>query len=308
MKTFWITVLTIALIGIVLIGIGFGMGSVGDFYIDANGNYHGNEEGSMREETLNEFKNINIDLGSAQLNIVKGDSYKIVIENERNNEIEYSVENGALNLRQERILMIFGFRFKYPEVTLYLPETAEFNDVNIHLASGSANVEKLAANNWRTKVSSGKVTLNNVSSKQAELNVSSGKLTLNGFSADNAECKLSSGTFEMADSRLQNVKAKVSSGKVLMKNIDIDSLDCTVTSGNVSVGGKLNKNAKLKVSSGKMLLDINGSAKDYNRVLTATSGGCYVDGQKQEGVFDVGTEKSIEAKVTSGKVEINFDR
>lgn len=328
MKKFWLTILAVALIGLALICVGAGLGGFKySFYVDENGFHRENEVLEMREEKLNGFKNIDVDLSSANLNFVEGDEFKIEIMNERNDEIKYSVEDDTLKVSQKPFFAIFSFWVKTPTVTVYTPANAEFDNVKIQLSSGKANVDGMTANTCCAKLSSGNAKLKNIDAETSELVLSSGKLVLDGFKTDSLDYKISSGNVEIANLSAKTVNGKVmsgqlvvsksnlgefastvSSGKVVMEGIASDSLDCSVSSGSVNISGELNGKTKLHVSSGSLTLDIDGSSKDYNRVLTATSGSVRVDGQKQEGVFDIGAEKTIEAKVTSGKIEINFNK
>ncbi|MDR0914345.1 MAG: DUF4097 domain-containing protein [Oscillospiraceae bacterium] len=292
-KKFRLICLVFAIVGICLATIGFLTGGNTQSYIDLNGiHFEKFETQTISNNPIGEFYDIEIDVSSAKVSVLRGDDYKIEIENTAVPAISYKLEGKKLVVSQGKdfIWYLFFGGFTSNSVNIYVPEDAQINTVTSDMSAGSINVNDITCDYFYSNLTSGSVHINNVAATEFKSEMTSGSLTVDGLESDNMDVSLTS-------------------GKVEAKNVTTRELfNFDMTSGYMSLEGKLNGKIKSNITSGSADLFLQGNAADYSRVINVTSGSVKVNGLKQEGSFiSPSAKNSVEIDMTSGSFNIQFE-
>jgi len=294
-KSLWLAILLVATIGIVLMISGFMFGAETNLYIDRGGLHMGSSDlEHIVENNIGEINEIEIDMSSGNIEILPAGDYSFEIYRRDNSSISYSFSGGKLYVKQNLTLswrlFDFGLGHKTEKVIVYLPESALLRSADLKISSGRIDASSIDCQNLNLKISSGTAHINNVISNEATAKVSSGNVKISGIEAKNLQIEITSGSLKADDVKSQGFSARVSSGTV-------------------NLSGKFLGDSDVRVTSGTVNMEIDGAEKDYRRIFSVSSGSVYVNGKRNPGSdSNTGANNSLNVKVSSGTVRVNFSR
>lgn len=290
--------IVLCLIAIVFITYGLGaimLFSSPKIFNSEKNSYNINDEKSV---SINGINNINVNVSSAQINVIPSNSSEVKVLYYGNITTSSSYPKPELecyssgdtiyiNIKTKNI-MNFGFFSSNIKLDVNIPAVYSNNlrlnsssgNINLsslklknlacNLSSGSTNIKQVSAEVFNYNSSSGSITTENLITKTSNLNSSSGSQRLIGFTGD-LKASSSSGSIRTEYSSFDNnININASSGSVTVKLPESSTfhLDAAASSGSirssfpVTVTGNNNRHA-LKGTVGN----------DKNEVSIHTSSG-----------------------------------
>ena len=220
-------------LGILLVIIGFSSGAADD--IDWRKDFANNENLYDFNEDYSDVKSIDIDLQYGEVQIKKGDTFRIEGYNLWKDRFKSEVKDGVWKISDEgfkgtnhwsfRVWPLnFGYHSDYtPDITIYVPQDFKAYEFSLQMDAGSVEIESLTAI-LRTKMS-----------------VGAGEIIVNELDAINADIKCGAGKIELAGNITGDVNVDCNVGKVELnldgKESDYDyEVECNL--GSVSINDK----------------------------------------------------------------------
>jgi len=306
-------------------------------YTEENMNYFGTEK-----EQIDTLKEVEIKSSYADIEIIASDDYYIEYQYYYiDNEPVLTLEGGKLyfddsnmNEGAYSISLSKGCYFK-----IYVPNTAEFNNVSIQTASGEISLGSFVTEELEVENSYGDVVISRVDSKESTVILNSGKLTMENSTLDNISIENSYGDVVLSTINYSNnemdksllmegdISIKMSSGNIKLKDISVESLSADNSYGDFIGDGLFTKEVNAELSSGNIevndsyvdKLDIQSSYGDidlslcakeeeYRMNITSLYGDTRIGEEEYQGsvLIDKGGEKEIKIDASSGNIEIRF--
>jgi|GEM_PF-3614535 len=291
MKKTWQIILIVGIAGILLMAAGFAMNAQLRMTLGRNGFHIGNPpQAADIRESLAPFKDITISLASASVEVIASDKYYIEIIDDNEYAVKYEVHGNKLTVQQDNLWgwNILNFNFSYPHIKVYVPNDASLGDVILELASGTALVDKLNCSSLTTEVASGNMSLTDITAGTLCIDIASGTLNIDGLDSDKLEVSIASGNLDATD-------------------VTSNGLELDIASGWAVLSGTFTGENNIALASGSVTLSTKGRKLDYNRSVSALSGGVYMNGQQVWGEETYpGAKSSFDIGLLSGNVDISF--
>ncbi|MCR4990529.1 MAG: DUF4097 domain-containing protein [Lachnospiraceae bacterium] len=257
-------------------------------------NASGSNDYVSGEIEITEFDDLLVDATSMDVTIEEGDSYSLTYYCLPDN-IPVVEQNGKkLSVRQNTkngiVLLSFSFDFnsdnEYYKITV--PKNAGSITGDLKLTSGALKLSDIELDG-SAKITSGDYNMNNVKGKELKLTATSGG-------------------YLISDCEYDDMQIKVTSGDVKCENVTFKKLDLNVTSGDMKFDNISTDDVFVDMTSGSVKMDIRGREEDYDYSVKVTSGDITIGGNEVTGKYstDKGRAKKIEAKATSGDLNITF--
>lgn len=156
---------------------------------------------------------ISVEIGAYELEICpwEAETYKITGKNVPG--LKCFEQNGTLYLKGSRDF--FGLTGEH-SVTLYIPEGAEFDKVEIEMGAG-------------------KGTINDLTADEIEIQVGAGKLACDNLTANILDFEVGAGKINFTDCRMKDVSAEVGAGKFHYDGTIEGDADVSCAMGNLTV-------------------------------------------------------------------------
>lgn len=185
----------------------------------------------------------------------------------------------------------------------------DFDNIKVHISSGSIKSQSLSAKNMDLTSSSGSIKINDNSADRIYANSSSGSIRFEKCSFNNAEVKASSGSIHFDDNSINYLDAKSSSGSAHVSG-SYDKLNVRSSSGSITVdvNKPLTEDSCFDCSSGSIHLTLPKESS-YKLKYRCSSGSMKneftgTDGKSGSDVCGAGGPL-IETYTTSGSIRIN---
>lgn len=244
---------TVIAIGLVFTIIGgcLGAGSTfakmvtnGDFSFSWGDNHSiiNSEDLKTSYEEFSDVDKLDIDLKYGELTIekVEGNSYKVEADNVvdgftcKNNDgelvIKDNIKNG-INL---------GFKDDiHPTITLYVPENANFDKVNIEMGAGYVNVSDINTKDLGIDLGAGEFEGNKINTEKSTVSVGAGHLIIEEFVTDTIDMECGTGKMEVYGNINGDADVECGIGNIVLSVLNKESnynynIDCGI--GNVTIG------------------------------------------------------------------------
>lgn len=294
----------------------------------------------VKEFTADEaarVRKLNINNYSAKLRVVQGAQLRVeakdvstrYVAEIRNGDTLFLGHNGDVEFN------FFNFNWvnvKKPEITLTIPAGMEFADADFNIGSGSADVQKLTAEDIYYNTGSGRTEMVAITAKR-ELNINSGSgsVHISETTAGNTNINSGSGSVHISEVGSGNVSINSGSGRVVMSNSNFGDTDVNSGSGSISfdmvnVGdlnldtgsgraefknGKINGDIDIESTSGGVSIQAEADLNDYNVDCSTGSGGVWVNGVKVSDGYKVNNSTAhheLDIDGGSGRVSVELYR
>ncbi|MGL5752095.1 MAG: DUF4097 family beta strand repeat-containing protein [Paraclostridium sp.] len=289
------SVLAIA-IGFIFTGIGYAINgslSLNNVLVYTNNNQ--DIKYLSKEEELEPFNNIDIKVDVNDIKIIPSDKYKIEFRyDEKNDKVEYKVEDEILVLKQEAINKNdYSINLKKEDrkyINIYVPTDIILEDITI--TSDVANVN-----------------LNNIASKYLDITCNVGNIKAKDCYIKDVKLKSDTGNIDINKLNSNYIEAYSNIGNIVMKDsINIGKLKMSSDIGNIEVDGKIYGESNISANVGNVEVNIDEDKKMYNYNIKNDLGSFKVDGKKykKELKVDNKSENNINIQCDTGKIELNF--
>jgi len=289
-KTILIIAICMLPIGVIatVLGISFG-GRTGWRYEYGTGKGVVTSEAFSGSQKLDEFDSLDVEVRSAEVVIMRGDSFGIEYSTYKGKEPVITQENGKVTVKQPPTGFVM-FEFGSHDLntfTITVPENSSEISLNVRSSSGDVTLDRIKVSGDVVS-SSGDIMFNDIEGK--EINATSSSGDINGDKVKVAKTRFES-----------------SSGDISMLRVYADDLLAVSSSGDTGVYNSAITNVDCEASSGDVDIELNGKADDYSYDLKASSGDIVVNGVEVEKNYkEDGGNNSIIAKTSSGDVNVSI--
>lgn len=237
---------------------------------------NGDEEAVL---AIEEVEKLNIELGGGELYIEGGDVDYIQITTECKDEFKSYIKNDTLYIEGFDIdgnyLKLTDWDEDRNAAHIIIPRELVLMESNISLGAGS-------------------IEITDVTFGDTEIEVGAGEL-------------------RCTNTKHENLKAELGAGALYMNNIETGESDITVAMGEAVLSGIFNGNMNLECSMGDLDVEIDGKEEEFNYSVEAAMGSATIAGESYEGLasekkVDNGADKTINAEVSMGDMEVSFTR
>lgn len=325
-------------IGIVFLVIGYCFGGFKAIYGNING-FHIAEKKDMVSETkdVDNFENINIDVGSADIEIEKGEKYKIDMEYDKSVEdIAYNVSENCLYVSEKHksnsILNFDLFSINDTKnngkIKIYIPDKAVLSAIKLQLECGDITYRNISFVNTDVVSNVGNVLMENMNCNNINVHSKCGDMIFNNINGDKLIMDSEYGaikaknikigdlisTLKCGDMTIDNVtyeNGKINNdyGDVKCTNIKSNGLDITDKCGEIDIDGELRGINEINSQYGDVNINTSLVEKDYSYDFHGELGDFSIDGKKYgEGVkkSNSSSNNSLTADCKCGDLNVSF--
>lgn len=276
-----------------------------------------------------------VESGSADVRFETADTYGVrLVDYDASERLSYRVEDGVLFVEtdpaNQGISMVMGFftTSRTPEITVYLPEDAELETVNLDQDMGNLEIAGLSAGEMTVSLSMGDAELSGVEADSLQLESDTGDISLSGSTAGSLTMTMNLGNLELEDvavdgtaslendcgditlnsctfGNLQQLSCNL--GDITAENLTADGVTLFCDTGSASLQGKLTGLITAQMNLGDLDLEIAGTREEYAITAETGLGDVRVDGEEAPG-YETVTDAPNRIEVTSelGDVAVDF--
>lgn len=244
------TSLAMILVGVILATIGLlAGGRISSISLTKEGVkvYDSNRSKNVVKESFNLDKFNKIDISSysnlSYIQIVKGEDYKLELQHDEENKINYSVKDGILTINDslEDKIIHFGIYYNNSEqgIKLYVPEDCNLYELKIYVSSSNVKIME-------------------VDCKNIDINNEYGAVELSDISCEDVVLKLESGDLNLTSIESKKISFENEYGSVKIKDVNGEELSCVMDSGDFN-GENVNISKNYSIESDYGNIDIRKS-------------------------------------------------
>jgi len=336
MKKIWLIIIIAIAAGLLLSIIGISLGASRTLYLDTTGFYVDSSGETKITETLDEIKNIRIDAGSSDIEIVIGDTFGIDLYG-NNLEWLWSYENGSLVIWHDK-----GTRFQIMNINIfppynnnyvrvYIPEDAVLDFVTVIAGSGDIKINGVTTDSITASTRTGEVKLNNIISEHIQVEMSSGNLVSENintrsmvynnstgdgiFKTVNAETIMiqgRSGDLRFTDCLFDEIGIINTTGSIHATNLTSMRASINNRSGDIRLSGTFTGESIIQATTGDIVISTSLGREEYSYDISLRTGSITFDGERlrdQSAVTSGNTaENHMKLTTTSGDIKVEFAR
>ncbi len=248
-----------------LMGVGMLVGGIGLAISGGDFSEISNLKRVTRQEELESFHSIDMDLGSGDVRILSATDGRYSVYLKESDLLYHNVEvkDGVLKIEQKdarKWYQRIGVSVAEMEVTLYLP-TAEYSSWQIDANGGDIQLLTGADEaGVRLHTSSGDITVENAEFKTLAASASSGEIEIKSVAAEHISVKTQSGDADLENTACDNLLVDVASGNIDLENVRVlGESNLCANSGDVKLSA---------CDSGSYIIE-TGSGNVKGSILTA---------------------------------------
>ena len=222
--------------------------------------------------------NININVGVADVNILRGDSSEILIEYKYNSP---SIKEGLIfSFVQDGVLIFDSYNANQKHffrennlITIYLPKDKNIDVIDSTIENGILNIEGIDLNTLKTQGSESDIKIIDNKVDQIITNIGYGNMTLNNVIGDSIKLNANNGTFTLENTSYKAVDLEFAKNATVINNFStIDSFISKGSSTNYYF--TLNKDTNYQVIANQFFRKPDGFEKqeDDSFIYKSTEG------------------------------------
>lgn len=149
--------------------------------------------------------------------------------------------------------------------------------------------------------------------KETGISLGAGVIEITDITLGNTNAEVGAGELKCTNTKSENLNTELGAGAVYMENIVAGESEITIAMGDAVLSGIFNGDMDLECSMGNLDVEINGNENDFNYSVEAAMGSAEIAGKSYEGLaaekeVDNGADKTINAEVSMGDIEISFTK
>ena len=289
-KTILIIAACLIPIGIIATFIGLRFGGQAGWSLDLNDGSLSFANDMVTEAVdLKDFDSLDLKVSTADVNIVRGDSYKIEYKVRKGKEPKIKQEGGKLTIEQPPMgFVMFNFGLHEGENTfiIYVPESSGQITLNAKASTGDIMLDRIRVSG-KIEASTSDILLNDIEGDELEVNISSGDI-------DGDKVKIAKTRFEGSTSDISILR------------LFSDDVYCHASTGDIDINDSAVSNLKADTSTGDVNIQLNGKPDDYSYNIKVSTGDIVVNGEEVEKSIqkDNGSDRKIEISTSTGDVDV----
>lgn len=266
-----------------------------DFTILSDGKYLAEHETAKIAERADRIREIEIDVGGANLFIKESDDEAVWLENRNSSQkVKYDVDD-------ESITILAGYRRR-------LFRTGTVSDVSGELYLYLPSME---LKNIKLEIGGGKLDSMMLTASEIDIELGGGKMTFDGLSAEEVELSVGAGSVNLASLEAKEAELEVGAGNLAVSNMDVSKLVLDVGAGNADLEGRIIEKAEIDCGMGNMNLLLEGDENDYDYNLECAVGKIEVGNNRFSGLaseryMSNGSDRLLKIDCAVGTVKVDF--
>ena len=248
---------------------------------------------------LASFNKFDIDLTIADLEFVKSEETKVVVQETKYDVHTVTSENNTLKVKGQDIRKWYEHLFNWNwfqkvKVTVYMPEGA-YDELKVISATGNVTIPSdFSFASFTTAVSTGNVNSRANVTGDITVTVSTGKINFENITANRMDLKASTGDIRLKDVAVtEDIKIKTSTGDFNLENVTCKSYESGSSTGDLNFNNvKVTNTINVKNDTGHVKM----IASDAEELDIKTSTG-YVK-------LELLTSKIVYAESSTGKKNV----
>lgn len=249
------TIFAIFLIGSIISGFASGILIFDNIFGNDKDNFSSLEQLNV---TDNNYKELEIELGSSNILIKEGLSFKI---ESNNNHIRVREEENKLIIKDKKLIN------KDSNLVIYVPEGYVFDEISLDSDAGEIDIEKLEVSKLSLELGAGKVDISNLNViNKTEINGGAGEIIINNSTLNNLELDMGVGNLIINSKVLGNSEINAGIGKMEVNLLGIPNdykIKADKGIGEFLISG-VSVSDDTYYGNGINLIDINGGIGKIN--------------------------------------------
>ena len=245
-----------------------------------------------KTEDLDDFDALDLEISTADVNIMRGDAYRIEYKTREGKEPVITQENGKLSIKQPAMgfeMFHFGFGDDGNTYTITIPENSKEIDLNAKISTGDLMLDRIKVSGV-IDASTSDILLNDIEGKELAATVSSGDI-------DGDKVKVSKVTF------------KGSTSDINMLRLYSDDVYTHTSTGDIDINDSAVSNLRSETSTGDVTIQLNGKEDDYSYDFKVSTGDIVVNGTEYEKNYtkDNGSDRKIDINTSTGDINVTVN-
>ena len=218
-----------------------------------------NNDVNISKTYSSNIKNINIDVGSTNMIIKKGDILSIDADNV-SKEFKIKEQGNTLSIKEKRIT-IFGNK-KGSHTIITIPDTLE--DLHIDIGAGKLEISDITTDKFSLEQGAGKVDITNLLSSKTKVDGGAGELNITNSKLQDLSLDLGAGKFYFNGMLLGKNKIDQGVGEVTLDLQGDDyKFEASKGLGSITINSVSYKK-DIELGEGQNLIDIDGGVGSIN--------------------------------------------
>lgn len=273
-------------------------------------------EGKTRVAEGEDLHNLKIVIAASSCEVEQSEDNAIWIEVERAEDmVRYSAEGDALTLavmgKERKAWSGRVSAYEMPEITLYLPDNKEYEQVEIELLAGDFQAEELITQKLTADSGAANVVMKKVQASEFDLKSGAGSVEIEELKADKVLFDIGAGSLIAKKADVSgDTQVSVGVGSVVLEGVLQGKcvIDCGM--GDVTLEGALHSDCSINCGMGSVELQLDGREEDFNYKMSHGAGSVELGSRSMEmgeQNIDNGADKQITVDCGMGSIDIDFD-
>ncbi len=266
------------------------------------------------EFSLPEFKNIEVELSDADIEVIPSNEFKLEIEGLKGTRITHEIENETLIMNAEKDTTWFNFAMNFSLnmqsiIKIYVPEGTELLDVSVSNKFGDTQLAGITSNKLIVKATDGDVSTNNIQTNELAIENKYGDFTGTDVKTNDLILEMNDGNAELESVETENTNLKNKFGNTTLHDFTSRRAKVESTDGNVKVYGELLGQTNIKSSFGNVYLDLENKEAELGYNIQTKFGNVSVNGNqfKSDATHSADTNHQLDVSSTDGDVDVTFN-
>jgi DUF4097 and DUF4098 domain-containing protein YvlB len=271
--------------------------------------------------------NLRIDIASTDVTIVQGKEFKVEGKDLYKDGYRIEMDGDTLVVetgKQDYFVLHFGLFEKEEKITITVPESFQFNKVDISVGSGDVvSKMEMLSNQMDITAGSGDVDLKEVVNKNSAISVGSGTVAISDIQSESTDVTVGSGDIDIDYIESGKTALSVGSGDIFFKSLTSDEcsldtgsgdiegsglevtrMETEVGSGSIELKGIINGESSFECGSGDIDLRLKGNKDDYSFRIDGDDVEINGDSYQDNYESDTKLDKHLKLSVESGSINV----
>jgi len=310
--------LAMIMIGILLAVIGLFSGTKFSIILTDNGlKAVGKEDRKNEEWVLEEFKDLEVALADAKLEVIPSDEYKLEIESLVGTKITHTVENETLTIKDRASHSEFTFAMNFigniqkTIIKIYVPADKEFDNVSITNDFGDIKLNEMTTDKLMILSNDGDIDIKDIQSNTVTIQNDFGDTNASNVKINNLTLEINDGDAEFNSVNIAK-EATLSNdfGEISLRDFTSHGTKIESSDGEIYINGELLGKTNIESSFGDMKLELTNKETELNYHIQNDFGDIVVNGEEFETktTNNVDMDDKITILSSDGDVEISLDK
>lgn len=272
-------------------------------------------EGTVDRTRIEDAGNIErlvLDAGGGLIEIKTSDDGNYYFASDNAKRYQCYAEGTTLELRVKSGSWI-GNRSYEHTVTLWVPEDASFQRIDLEIGGGELKTETLSGDEISVAVGGGSIEADKLLGSRIELALGAGEITVRRAEAERIAIDVGAGQVTVETLIAGVLDVEIGAGQAVLGQSTVGNADLSVSAGQIQYKGTINGNLDAECSMGEIVLELTGKKGDHNYEVECSMGEITLGGDSFSGLassktirFD-GVSSNFELDCSMGAISVTFE-